>query len=142
MNSPTPMLAHNPLSPRMVRYIAGIVACPRCGKKCFHSVLQSGWAFQRCDHGRCDQEFWCLALPPECFGGWLSAICGDHVAALLIARCWPELAATSPPDLWYTQLTTGDDPAWIQVAVRPRERHLYRQSKIRDFLPHLLSPAA
>lgn len=139
MNRITPTLAtFNPLSPRTIRLVRGIVTCPRCDKKCFHSVLQSGWAFQRCDHGRCDMEFWVLALPPDCFGGWLSAICGEHVAASLIVRCWPELANTSPPYLWYTQLIEGDDPSWIQIAVRPRERHLYRTANISDLLPKLL----
>lgn len=114
----------------------------KCQKKCFKSFLQAGRSFQTCEHSRCDFEWFAIALPPDCFGGWLAAVVGERDAAYLIARCWPQHAASPPPHLWYTQLIDGDEAAWIQVAVRPRERHLYRTSDIKDLLPKLLKSAA
>lgn len=145
MTHPVPTLApmpYNPFSPRAIRLVRGIVTCMRCDKKCFKSTLQHGWGFQTCEHKRCDFEWWSLALPPDCFGGWLAAMVGERDAALLITQCFPRHAASPAPQLWYAQLIDGDEPAWIQVAVRPRERHLYRTAKVADFLHLLLRPAA
>lgn len=129
-------------SPRLIRLVTGIVTCPACHRKCFKSHLQSGWGFQTCEHSRCDTEWWGIALQPDCHGGYLAAVLGERDAAYLITRCWPEYAADSPPHLWYAALNPGNETAWIQVAVRPRERHLYRTAKIAEYLPLLLRSAA
>ena len=151
MTHPPPTLAL--YAPRLIRLVRGVISCPRCGKNCIHSILQSGRAFQSCrvqlsthvermhSRGRCEMEWWALALPPDCFGGWLAAVAGERDAAYLITRCWPSLATTLPPALWHTQLITGTEPAWIQVAVKSRERHLYRQAPIGELLHHLLRAA-
>jgi len=140
--NPTPTPAPLDLyAPRLIRVASGIQRCVRCQRPIFKTITQSGWGFHTCEHKRCDQEWWALALPPECFGGWLAAVAGERDATHLISRCWPEFARDRAPQLWYTQLST-EEPTWIQIAVRARERHLYRQANMRDFLPKLLREAA
>lgn len=90
--------------------------------------------FQTCEHKRCDFEWFCVALPPDAFGGYLAATLGEASAANLIRRLWPEAIGLPDSDLWLKALNEGEETAWIQVAVRPRERHLYRQSPLRDLL--------
>lgn len=129
-------------TPRLIRLVTGIVTCPACTRKCYKSHLQSGWGFQTCEHSRCDTEWLGVALPPDSFGGYLAAILGDRDAAHLIARCWPQHATAPQPQLWYVSLNPSNETAWIQVAVRARERHLYRTQRISEYLPLLLRTAA
>lgn len=128
----------NLYSPRRIRLLTGRVTCPQCDKPCFRSHLQAGRSFQTCEHKRCDTEWWLLALPPDCFAGWLAAILGEREAQRLVTHCWPNLASTPLPQLWYQQLAE-DEPTWIQIAVRPRERHLYRHANAKDLLTVLLA---
>lgn len=132
----------NLFNPRHIRLVRGIITCPACARKCFKNFLQYGRAFQTCEHSRCDTEWLSIALPPDCFGGYLAATMGAHQAEAIIRRCWPHLGTVEPPTLWTTNLIDGDEPAWIQMAVRPRERHLYRQATVTELLTHLLRPAA
>lgn len=125
------------LRPRIVRLQRGMIRCPKCEKPLFRTHLQAGWSFQTCETKRCDAEFWSLALPPECFGGWLAGVLGDDEAARIIRRVWPEHRDTLIPALWHVTLNDGNEPTWIQVAVRPRERHLHRMTPIRQFLKSL-----
>jgi hypothetical protein len=111
--------------------------CMRCEASLFRTTIQAGWAFQTCEHKRCDAEFWSLALPPDSFGGYLAALVGEPMAETLIRKAWPESAKLPTSNLWSLMLNEGDEGAWIQVAVRPRERHLYRRTPIRQFLKAL-----
>jgi hypothetical protein len=125
-------------NPRRVRVVKGMMRCMKCEEGLYRTTIQAGWAFQTCEHKRCDAEFWSLALPPDSFGGYLAALVGDQMAETIIRKAWP-LESNGKPlnDLWSLMLNEGDDGAWIQVAVRPRERHLHRRTPIRQFLKAL-----
>lgn len=124
--------------PRLIRQVKGTMRCVRCEEIVFRTTLQAGWCFQTCEHKRCDAEWFALALPPDSFGGYLAALVGEPMAETIIRKAWAPDAKDRPtPDLWGLMLNEGDDGAWIQVAVRPRERHLYRRTPIRQFLKAL-----
>lgn len=140
MTSPPPVSFY---SPRYVRLIRGIVTCYRCHKPVLHSIVQNGWAFQRCHAdsgrgqrvGRCTNEWWLVALPPDAFGGYLAAELGNDPAIKLIRRLWPDLSHDKPDDeLWGLMLNEGEETAWIQVAVQPSERHWHRKSPLKQLL--------
>lgn len=120
--------------PRLVRVVTGIQKCPRCEKPTFRSIQQAGWGFHTCEHKRCDQEWWSFTLPPDAFAGYLAAVMGEDVARQVLLRAFPQSASVEPPELWGYPLNETDEVAWIQVAVRPRERHLHRQSRITHLL--------
>jgi hypothetical protein len=124
--------------PRLIRVVTGAQPCPKCEKVLHRSYSQSGWGFHTCEHRKCDQEFWSLALPPDAFAGYLAAVVGEHGARALLVKAFPKSAHLEPPELWGFQLNPTDDTAWIQVAVRPRERHLHRRSRIAPLINALL----
>jgi hypothetical protein len=123
--------------PRLIRKVSGAMRCVRCEKTVFRTNLQAGWCFQTCEHQRCDAEWFALTLPPDSFGGYLAALVGEPLAETIIRKAWPETKAAQLHELWGLMLNEGDDGAWVQVAVRPRERHLYRRTPIRQFLQAL-----
>lgn len=137
MIQPVAIVPPDLFKPRMVRQVKGIMRCVRCEKSVFRTTLQAGWCFQTCEHAKCDAEWFSLALPPDSFGGYLAALIGEPMAESLIRKAWPDMAKSPAADLWTLMLNEGDDGAWIQVAVRPRERHLYRRTPIRQFLKAL-----
>lgn len=134
--------------PRKLRVIAGIQRCIRCDKPYMHGDLQAGWAFQSCGRNarasnpkfraRCDGSWWSLALPPDAPAGHLCAIMGEDLAKLILARGFPGSAALAPPELWGYILNSGNEQAWLQVAVRPRERHIHRRSKLSQIITSFL----
>lgn len=134
--------------PRKLRVIAGIQRCIRCDKPYLHGDLQAGWAFHTCGRNahasrprfraRCDACWWSLALPPEAPAGYMCAIMGEDLAKIVLARGFPESAAFDEPELWGYILNPGNEQAWLQIAVRPRERHLYRRSKLSHLITSFL----
>jgi hypothetical protein len=128
----------NLFNPRRVRVVKGIMRCMKCEEALYRTTIQAGWAFQTCEHKRCDAEFWSLALPPDSFGGYLAALVGEQMAETIIRKAWlNESKGLQLHELWGLMLNEGDEGAWIQVAVRPRERHLHRRTPIRQFLKAL-----
>ena len=65
--SAPPSIVNGPdlFRPRVIRVVSGIMKCIRCDKALFHTVLQAGWAFQECQHSKCSQTWWSLAIPPD-----------------------------------------------------------------------------
>lgn len=123
----------------MIRVVSGIQRCMKCEKPMFRTTLQAGWSFLTCEHKRCDQEHWALAIPPDAPAGHLCAIMGEQTARILMVKAFPHSATLEPPELWGYPLTEGDEQAWIQVAVRPRERHLHRKTKLAPLLNALFA---
>lgn len=134
MNYSAPTPGPDLYSPRLIRVVQGIQHCPRCSHKVFQTVQQAGWGFQTCEKQRCSQEWWSLALPPDAPAGHLAMLCGEDAARILMLRAFPHSASLEPPDLWGYPLNATDEQAWIQVAVRPRERHLHRRSRITQLI--------
>lgn len=130
MTFPVPTQGPNLFAPRKIRVVSGIQTCIKCDKPMFRTTQQAGWGFQTCEHKRCDSEMWTLALPPDSFAGYLAAILGEDASRIVLAAAFPKSAELEPPELWGYMLNQGDEQAWIQVAVRPRERHLHRRSRI------------
>lgn len=128
------MIGPDLYSPRLIRVVQGIQKCPRCEKPFFRSTLQAGWGFVTCEHKKCDQETWHLAIPPDAPAGHLAMLCGEDAARILLVRAFPHSAPLEPPELWGYPLNATDEQAWIQVAVRPRERHLHRRSRIAQLI--------
>lgn len=138
MNEYVPTPGPNLYSPRLIRVVSGIQKCPRCEKPLFRSTLQAGWAFLTCEHRRCDTEWWTLAIPPDAPAGHLALMVGEDAARLLLLRAFPKSASLEPPELWGYPLNPGDAQAWVQVAVRPRERHIHRTSKLSHLIASFL----
>ena len=141
MNEYHPTPGPNLYTPRLVRVVSGIQKCMACQKPLFRTTLQAGWSFLTCEHKRCDQEMWSMAIPPDAPAGHLCAIMGEDTARLLLVKAFPQSAALDTPELWGFPLNPNDEQAWIQVAVRPRERHLYRTAKLSSLLHHFLDAA-
>lgn len=138
-----PTAGPNLYCPRLVRVVSGIQTCVRCDSPLFRSLLQAGWGFQECQKDRtCGESWWSLALPPDAPAGHLCAIMGEDVARVLLAKAFPLSASLEPPELWGYEINPSSDTAWVQVAVRPRERHLHRTSKLTHILTSLLREAA
>lgn len=147
MNESHPTPGPDLYAPRLIRVVSGIQTCPCCGKPVLDNILQAGWGFQSCNkawrenriyHRKCATEWWSLALPPDAFAGYLAAIMGADAARDLLVKAWPKSASLEPPQLWGFPLNSTDDTAWVQVAVRPRERHLHRRTRITQLVTALL----
>lgn len=110
---------------RAIRVVSRIQSCAKCSRTMFRSYSQAGWGFKTCEHRPCGHEWWYLALPPEAFGGYLAGILGEPAAAVVLHAGWPATRGVDPPSLWAVELNPSDDAMWVQIAVRPRERHLY-----------------
>lgn len=130
--------APNLFQPRKIRVVSGIQSCIACDKPIFRTTLQAGWAFVTCENKRCDAEAWSLAIPPDAPAGHLCAIMGEDQARLVLVKAFPQSATLEPPNLWGYILNPGDEQAWVQVAVRPRERHLHRRSKLSHIITSFL----
>lgn len=144
MNGYHPTPGPNLYAPRLVRVVHGIQKCVRCDKPVLDNVLQAGWGFQSCQrnekekglfHRKCATEWWSLAIPPDAPAGHLAAIMGEDLARSILVKAFPQSAMLEPPELWGFPLNPGEEQAWIQVAVRAKERHTHRRSK----LSHLIS---
>jgi hypothetical protein len=138
MIAPLRVIPPDLFKPRLIRHQRGVMRCVRCEETVFRTNLQAGWCFQTCEHKRCDAEWFALALPPDSFGGYLAALVGEPMAETIIRKAWPSEAKDRQlHELWTLMLNEGDEGAWIQVAVRARERHLHRRTPIRQFLKAL-----
>ena len=133
---PTP--GPNLYQPRKIRVVSGILKCILCDRPMFRTTLQAGWCFVTCEHRRCDSESWALAIPPDAPAGHLALLCGEDAARLILVKAYPKSAPLEPPELWGYPLNPGNEQAWIQVAVRPRERHLHRRSKLSHLIASFL----
>lgn len=129
---------HDLYSPRKLRVVSGIQRCIKCDKPLFHTILQAGWAFEECQHRRCAQPWWSLAIPPKAPASHLAAIVGDDIAKIILAKGFPQSAPLEPPALWGFPLNPTAEQTWLQVAVRPRERHIHRTSRLTQLVTAFL----
>lgn len=139
------MLPYGPgfdfFDPRLVE-LSLQVRCPKCGRPYWLAEIVEGRSWFECPHKGdryhpCDFTWHAFFLPAGATGVDIAAVMGQRAASRVIRHLVPAVRELPDAVLWREQLVAPTAPAYIQIAARARERHLYRHRSAVELL-HVL----
>jgi hypothetical protein len=83
---------------------------------------------------KCGTNWLAFALPPAARGADLAVVLGVRESAAFLRRYVPAAAELPEELLWQFTLAEPQHAAFVQLVVRPRERHLHRYASVPELL--------